>query len=498
MTLSVLGGSAWSIGAQGITLLTAFFATPFIIRLLGTEDYGIWTLLNLLVAYFGFADLGMGAATTIFGSEAVAKGDTKGESAVIWTSVLVSALPVLVFAGLLWFAGRFLLDSIFALPPQRQGTAAAALKVAAGALIATAITGIFNTPQLARLKIGLNSAITTFSYIAQCCFILLSLWLGGRLFAIVCVMSGMTLLTAILHIAFSSRLSPGILCPVIDRKLIRPLVRFGSAVVVSALIGTFVVHGEKFLLVRLASVASLAHYNVAVTLAGLLGIVPAAVSVPLGPTLVRLRVANDAHHLDRTYNRLLRGVILFTLPAALGLCAIARTFTTFWAGPEFGRESSLPIYILSAGWLFYAASYLPRCLLAAWNRVDVTSHVQAFELIPYLIVAFFLTSRYGAHGAAAAWTLRVAAESLVLLRCASRITGARNAPLQRNRAVFLQSLALLTVPPFIALTLSSATTTLVTVTCCSLAAYGYMAYSRLIDEDERLWIRNLFSRFART
>src|SRR2546429_9020696 len=88
LTSKVVRGSAWSVGGQGVTLLASLVATPFVIRLLGPEGYGVLALINVLIGYLAFTDLGMGTASTRFGADAHARDDDgDAEAAVIWTSL---------------------------------------------------------------------------------------------------------------------------------------------------------------------------------------------------------------------------------------------------------------------------------------------------------------------------------------------------------------------------------------------------------------------------
>src|SRR5436853_7842805 len=50
----VARGSLWGFGGQLITLMVSFATTPLVIRLLGTEAYGVLTLVNLLIGYLAF------------------------------------------------------------------------------------------------------------------------------------------------------------------------------------------------------------------------------------------------------------------------------------------------------------------------------------------------------------------------------------------------------------------------------------------------------------
>ena len=111
MTTRVARGSLWSLGGQGATLLASLIATPFVIRLLGPEAYGVLALLNVTMGYLAFSDMGMSAASTRFAAERHSLGDEAGESAAIWTSLLIVLLPTLLVSALLILAARPLGDA---------------------------------------------------------------------------------------------------------------------------------------------------------------------------------------------------------------------------------------------------------------------------------------------------------------------------------------------------------------------------------------------------
>ena len=63
-TGEVVRGGLWYFAGQIVTLLVALAATPFVIRALGPERYGVLALMHLLNACLGFSDFGMGIAST--------------------------------------------------------------------------------------------------------------------------------------------------------------------------------------------------------------------------------------------------------------------------------------------------------------------------------------------------------------------------------------------------------------------------------------------------
>ena len=96
---------------------------------------------------------------------------------------------------------------------------------------------------------------------------------------------------------------------------------------------------------------------------------------------------------------------LFWKYLPLLLCVVARPFFTLWAGPEYGRESTLPLYILAAGLVFEVMAFVP-CIPRAVGRSDLIARCHLIVMIPYLVVSAILISWYGAAGAAAAWSAR--------------------------------------------------------------------------------------------
>src|SRR5262245_35025125 len=97
MTTKVIKGSFWGFLGQILPLPVTLITTPFIIRCLGPDSYGVLVLINLIPIYFTFADFGMNYGSTKFASEAYAAGDAESEAKIVRTAALIaflSSLPV--------------------------------------------------------------------------------------------------------------------------------------------------------------------------------------------------------------------------------------------------------------------------------------------------------------------------------------------------------------------------------------------------------------------
>ena len=103
--------SANYIGVAG-QILVAFMLTPFVIRTLGDEMYGIWTIIAALGAYLTLCDVGVVSAITKYISHGNKLQD-KGHVTKVISCAAVIVLPITLFIFLLSpFTGQLLLSLI--------------------------------------------------------------------------------------------------------------------------------------------------------------------------------------------------------------------------------------------------------------------------------------------------------------------------------------------------------------------------------------------------
>ena len=275
MTTKVVKGSLWTLAGQVIPLGASIVATPFVIRLLGAEGYGVLILVGLIPTYLGFADMGMSIASTKFGSEAYAAGDAEREALTVRTAAVIAMFAAVPAATLIALSSDRLV-TLFNVPDHLAAEAALALKVAAVTFVLNFLNAIFNTPQLARLRMDMNTLVTSGFRMAGIIATPIVIYLGGGLLGAVIVLLIASLATLIGHIWVSGRLLPQLLDITIDRSSIRPLLKFGAALVLSGIAGIVLVNAEKGMLSTLLSPKALAYYYVAFTLVNMMAMFSSA------------------------------------------------------------------------------------------------------------------------------------------------------------------------------------------------------------------------------
>src|SRR5581483_9343822 len=102
----------WSWIGVGATLASGFIISPYLIRKLGPEAYGIWAISLALIENYGFLDLGFRSATVKYVAHHWASSEPRKVNEVINTGLMLSAtVAAVVFSAVA--AGSRYLTSFF-------------------------------------------------------------------------------------------------------------------------------------------------------------------------------------------------------------------------------------------------------------------------------------------------------------------------------------------------------------------------------------------------
>lgn len=487
MTSKVVKGTLWTMFGALTPIVFSLFTTPIVARLLGTEAYGLFVLVLLIPTYFGFADLGMNIASTKFASEAFAEGQREREAMIVRTSALIALLSSLpLAAAMIMFSDPIL--SLFNVPGHLAGEASLAVKLAGVIFVLNFLNSIFNTPELTRLRMDLNILITYGGRLAAVIATPVVIYFGGGVFWAVAVALCASLLTLAGHLAVGIRLLPEMAGFSIDRSMIRPLAKFGASLLLAFIAGALLVNLEKFVLTRATSVETLAYYSVAASFAGMLSMFSGSIAQPLMPAFSQLQSEESRPALNALYSRVIRASLIWLVPAVVFMILIGRPFFTYWFSPDFGRESTVPFYVIVCGFFFAVLAYFPYTVVMASGRSDIFAKIYWAELIPYLLLVWWLAHTLGAVGAALAWSLRAFFDAVLLFTLARKV--GHVSYLQKNVPHFLAAVAVMSLP-LIALVYYRELN--FPVTALSLAGggvYSFIVLRKILEKDEIAWLKN--------
>jgi O-antigen/teichoic acid export membrane protein len=101
---------------SGLGIIT----TPLLIRQLGVEEYGLWTLASAVIMVVTLAEAGLSTATTVFVAEDLGEGDVSGLSQTLTVTVTMMLLMATLAAVGLWFGADLVVNLFPQLQPLQQ------------------------------------------------------------------------------------------------------------------------------------------------------------------------------------------------------------------------------------------------------------------------------------------------------------------------------------------------------------------------------------------
>jgi O-antigen/teichoic acid export membrane protein len=488
ITAKVVRGSSYATVGQMAVLATALVATPFTLRLLAPERYGVLSLISLLIGYILVADLGMGAASTRFAAEAIGQGDARKEVAVLWTSLLVASVPALLGAATFFAFGRQIVVDLLKLAPTVQAEAISALRLAAFVFLLRTASGIFNTPQLSHLRLGTYTVISTTSAVLQSALTPVVLKFGGDVPAVVRMAVGINVAMLLAHIAVDLNILPQMRRPLIRLSLAKPMVLYGGGVIANGVAEVLFAHFDKLAVTRYVSVRDLAFYSIAAAVAGMIAPIPLALYQALVPAFSRMEAAGDRIGCELLLQRSMK---ILLLPAMLVLMVIlvgANPFLKLWAGPEFALRASRTAYILAAGQVVSIFGYAPAAILLAKARSGSIARVRWCELPIYLAAVLLVTQHFGALGAAACWSIRFAIDTCLIIWLALSAMGARSTPIRSFRLREVALLVFIVFVPVLAKLMGATVILQLILAGAAVIVYAVTAWKVFLAADERRWL----------
>jgi O-antigen/teichoic acid export membrane protein len=487
MTTKVVKGSFWTLIGQVLPMGVSLFATPFVIRFLGADGYGVLILVGLIPIYFSFADFGMSVASTKFASEAYGAGDKRKEAQVVRASAAVAFITSFPIAiGIFVFSSE--IARVANVPDHYHSDAVKALRIMSVSFVITILSSVLNTPMLTRLRMDLNTLTGSLPKALMLMVTPVILYLGYGIVGAVWVVLVASLVIIAGQLYFGWRLLPEIFDLSIDKSLIRPLLKFGAGMVAAVIAVVVLQNLEKILLPALVSVKALAYYSVAFTFANMTSTFASSMVQSLIPAFSQLLGTDKKIEFDGLFSRAIRLNMIWIPPAIMILFVIARPFFTLWAGPDFGAESTLPFYVLLAGLTFNLVAYIPYSAITASGRTDVFAILYWVECAMFSLLTFSLIRSYGIAGAAAAWSIRMALDGFALMWLTKRVVGV-TFNFTSHLGYLILGILLLSPPMIFAALYNNFSLLLVPMVFLFSLLYSLWIWNRLVNSDEKKWIK---------
>lgn len=416
--------AALNAAALGLQSVAAVLIVPFLVRGLGSESFGAFQLVWVVLSYLALIDIGLGRATTRFVADALGRQAPLEIPDIVWSAATLQIVLGSVGAVLLALLSGPVTRHLLTVPAVLQPAVVASLRWMGLALPAILLSASFSGALEAHQRFDLVNAVRIPSGWATLLAPLLALAAGFKLVGVV---------VAVVVVRYLTMISFFLVCrgavrnlggwPRMGTRRLGGLLRFGGWVTVSSVISPLMVYLDRFMIGARLGLQAVAHYTAPFDAITRAAIVPSSLAQALFPAFSALHAADDSSRTARIAGGAVRILAVAIGALAAVVIVAAHTGLRLWLGTTFADAGALPLRILAVGVLANALAQVPFALLQGAGRADLTATLHLIELPAYAGILWALTARYGIDGAAVAWTLRCAVDAALLFITVRRSRG---------------------------------------------------------------------------
>ncbi|MCO6458862.1 MAG: oligosaccharide flippase family protein [Pirellulaceae bacterium] len=395
----------WAAHFSGI--LVAFFLTPFVVRSLGDESYGVWSIIMSFVSYYALADLGLKGAGERQLAKHLGAGELIQAARVVvssWVAYVTLAVLLLVLVlGLAWVFPR-----LFQVDPPNVWLIRGVVFVT-GLTVAVRLPGqVFAASLAAVQRFDLLNIVGIVSQLANAAgYVLVLRWGYGLLgLATVTLVVAVVSQLALAGLARQAHQGLPLAWSLADWHTLRELLRFGGANFYANVARQVSRYAGGIVIGLVAGPSVVTFYAISESVARSGVDLGKALTTIVGPLASRLDGQNRRESLRRLMilgSRLLTACALTLLVLSLFL---GHRFLALWISPHHADHSYPILVLLSLSLVATMPGNSLRVILYGIGNLRIFMVSASLELLLMLVLGPLLVVQVGAAGMA--WAVLIA------------------------------------------------------------------------------------------
>ena len=413
--IPILKNTAANYLQQIVAVAVFMFLTPYAAKQLGTEQFGLWSLMWSMVGVLGLVDMGISSAVVKF------IADAKGRhaesrirnlySTFFWVQTSLATIVLLLAAAITPFLGH-----LFDIPNPLLRIAGVVFMILSFRVATGMPFGLFVGLLVGHRKQAYSSLIKAGGVLAYGFFVYFMLRLKPSAMTLAGCNLLIHLLTNAVIVAVALRVVPQftIRPSLFSRPLIKEISSFSGAaflVQISSLLYTRV---DIFVIQRFLSLTNVARYSVAMQTVERGALFCHQMTKALTPLIAEMKGADDTQSIRLILRKGTKLNTALATPLLGGLIWLAPDLIHSWMGPEFS-DSIMPMRLLAGvAWIVAFCGVSSTILtMAGYQKKEARLTIVGQLLNLGLTLA--LVRRYGLNGVAFASLFSGVAVSLVTI-----------------------------------------------------------------------------------
>ncbi len=378
--------------------------TPFILKSLGQDQYGIYLTIGALTGTISLLDFGLNNTIIRFVAKYRAEKDRKGEENFLATSMLIYlliSLLVLIVGG----AFYYYFDSYFIkMNPEEIRIAKTMFVILIFNLAISLPGGAFTGVCLGYEQFVFPKTLGIVRYILRSITVVGILLLGGKAIELVIIDTVFNVLVILVTGYFVlKKLKVRFKLHSFQKSFVKEILKYSVWIFVFALVGVFQWKAGHWVLGRISVPAVLAIYGIGITLGTYYGAFSTAISSVFLPRATQMSVGNaSGEQLTDMMIKIGRLSFIVLMYILIAFTLYGYQFVHLWVGYELGEDGSFQSWAIAL--MIMVAYTLPlvqnfgNSILEAKNKLSFKAILYlSFMIIGTAIGAIFAMD-YGAIG----------------------------------------------------------------------------------------------------
>lgn len=390
-----------SYGRFLVVMGVQFFLTPVILRAVGAEDFGLWSLTFSVMGFLGLLDGGLATSAVKFIAECRGSGDTARRNQLASTLLaLYLGLAVLATLAVLVLSLGYV--HWFHLPPAKATTALALLWLLALRSVVLALPlSLFHSLLFAEQKNTLLSVVQALATLVYAGAVWGALHGGGGILTIAAINLVAMMAEYGVYALLAGRVVPGLRLSFrhVSWGQVGPLARFSGAQLLVNIAQLVRLRTDPILVQLFCGLESVAAYAVALRIAeSVLLLIKQAVNV-LAPVIAQRHGEGETEQIRALFVRGSMAVLAGASVLSVAIACLASELLGLWVGPGMGA-AIVPLWVLLAAMTLTTPQLVAALVLVMTGHHGFSARAQTVGMVLNVVASLVLVRLVGAVGVA--------------------------------------------------------------------------------------------------
>lgn len=387
-----------------VNVLATVFYTPFMLGLMGQNEYGLYSLVTSIIAYLSVLDMGFGNAMVRFVARNQARKDVKKEHEIngLFLLLYLAVGLVALLIGLLLFLN---VDNMFGgtLSPEELGKAKIIMLILVGTVSLSFPLSIFSSYAMASERFNFLKLLEIFKTLAIPITMIPLLLLGYKSIAMVIVTSVFTIGCHIitmyycfkkLHMRINFKIKN------LDKSLLKSISFYSFWVFLNIIVDNVFNNTDQIILGGVCGTAAVAVYAIASKITVMNTNFSTAISSVFLPKITKtLEEPDGDKKVSDIFIRVSRIQMYIMVLILSGFIVFGKHFIRLWVGPDYLDAYYIAVILISPA-VIPLTQNIGISIIQAKNKHQFRSIIYIIIAILNIAISIPLAQKFAGIGAA--------------------------------------------------------------------------------------------------